>query len=148
MPTTAQELSRCSPPSRPATLNRNGRADELPLSFLGAYDLKYLAQAFGLAANDFNVFVSGGRCASCRWSPPSGTHRLVPRLYERGLIDKDGFSTPDTLRRITDAKRRSPPGAGGAPAHQPAAGGVAGQLRGRAALEYQGRQVYRTVASG
>lgn len=149
MPTTAQELEQVLAAFKAGDPNRNGRADELPLSFLGAYDLKYLAQAFGLAANDFNVFVSGGQVRFMPLEPAFRDFIAWCRgLYERGLIDKDGFSTPDTLRRVTDAKRPVTTGALLAPLPTnllPAE--WLGSYAVVPPLEYQGRQVYRTVAS-
>lgn len=85
--------------------NRNGRNDEIPLSFIGPYDLKYLAHAWGLVANDFNLFVQEGQV---RFMPLEAGFeafiREVSALYADGLMDRDGFTQVDSLRRVTDAK--------------------------------------------
>ena len=40
--------------------NGNGKSDEIPLSYLGPWDLKFLAHSVGLVANDYNI-LSGRR---------------------------------------------------------------------------------------
>ena len=85
--------------------NRNGKRDEIPLSFLGAYDLKYLAHAFGLAANDFNLFVKEGQAAFMPLEEDFWAFLSWCRaLYQGGLLNKNGFSTLDAFRRVSDAK--------------------------------------------
>ncbi len=85
--------------------NGNSKADEIPLSFLGSWDLKFLFHAVGLTANDYNVYLD-----------ETGTVRLMPEedaylnlagklsdLYAQGLLDQDGFTTADSLRAVTDS---------------------------------------------
>lgn len=105
MPTTAEELEAVLRAFKDGDPNRNAKADEVPLAFLGAYDLKYLAHAFGLAANDFNVFEKDGRAGFMPMEPAFREFiRWARALYKEGLIDKEGFSTADTLRSVTDEK--------------------------------------------
>ncbi len=105
MPTTAEELQQVLTAFRDGDPNRNGRADEIPLSFMGAHDLKYLTQAFGLIANDFNYYAEGNQA---RFAPLDDSFRAFITwcrdLYQQRLLDKDGFTTADQLRRVTDER--------------------------------------------
>ncbi len=85
--------------------NRNGKQDEIPLSFLGPWDLKFLAHAFGLAANDYNIFADGD--GQVRFMPLEDSFieflRALATMNERGLLDKQGFTNADSLRTVTDS---------------------------------------------
>ena len=104
MPTTAQELVDVLTAFQTRDPNRNGRKDEIPLGFLGPFDLKFLGHAFGLIANDYNVFVSDGQV---KFMPLEENYRLFVTwcrdLYAAGLLDKSGFSTNNALRQVTDS---------------------------------------------
>ena len=105
MPTTAAELQEVLTAFREQDPNRNGRADEIPLSFLGPYDLKYLAQAFGLVANDFNFYAQDGQACFAPLQESFCAYMIWCRgLYQQGLLDKNGFTTTDQLRRVTDER--------------------------------------------
>lgn len=128
--------------------NHNGRKDEVPLSFLGAYDLKYLAHAFGLAANDFNLFVKDG---AVRFMPLEEGFRLFVAwcrgLYQKGLLAKDGFATVDAFRRVSDARGTKTLGAFFAPLPSylvPVE--WTEEYQAMPPLRYGGRQVYRPIA--
>jgi len=86
--------------------NRNGRQDEVPLSALGPYDLKYLAHAWGLVGNDFNLYVDEE--GQVRFMPLAENFGAflggLASWYEQGLLDRDSFTAIDSLRRVTDAK--------------------------------------------
>lgn len=85
--------------------NRNGKRDEIPLMFLGAFDLKFLAHAFGLIANDYNVYEADGRALYMPSQPEFREFVAWLRgLYADGLLDHDGFYSSDTLRTVTDEK--------------------------------------------
>ncbi len=148
MPTTAQELESVLAAFQTGDPNRNGRRDEVPLTFIGAYDLKYLAHAFGLAANDFNVFAKDGEA---RFMPLEPAFRefiaWLRGLYAQGLLDQDGFQTADSLRRVTDEKSAVRYGALLAPLTSyvlPAA--WAEKYAAVPPLVYEGAQVYRSIA--
>jgi putative aldouronate transport system substrate-binding protein len=85
--------------------NRNGKQDEIPLSFLGPWDLKFLAHAFGLAANDYNIYVDDA--GQVRFMPLEDAFidflEALASMYERGLLDEQGFTTADSLRAVTDS---------------------------------------------
>ncbi|MBE5777134.1 MAG: extracellular solute-binding protein [Clostridiales bacterium] len=102
-PTTADELVKVLEAFRDKDPNKTGTKDEIPLLFLGAFDLKFLGHAFGLIANDYNIFADGD---TVRFMPLEDNFRLFITwcrdLYEAGLLHEDGFTTNDTLRRVTD----------------------------------------------
>lgn len=105
MPATAEELTAVLDAFKTGDPNRNGKSDEKPLAFMGAYDLKYLAHAYGLIANDFNLFEEDGKAVFMPLAPAFRAFiTWVHDLYVRGLLDRDGFTTMDALRRVTDAK--------------------------------------------
>jgi len=103
-PTTMDELVTVLNAFLTQDPNQNGKSDEIPLSFLGPWDLKFLAHAYGLIANDYNIYVDD-----------TGTVQFMPlqdnfidfltelaALYDQELLDNDGFTTVDTLRTISD----------------------------------------------
>ena len=104
-PTTAQELISVLTAFRDRDPNRNGRKDEIPLGFLGPFDLKFLAHAFGMICNDYNVFAKDGEA---RFMPLEDNYRLFVTwchdLYKEGLLDKNGFAYTDEMRTVTDSK--------------------------------------------
>ena len=102
-PTTAQELIDVLTAFRDRDPNRNGKADEIPMGFLGPFDLKFLAHAFGLIANDYNVYADSG---TVKFMPLDDNYRMFVTwcrdLYQEGLLDKNGFSYTDEMRTVTD----------------------------------------------
>ena len=148
MPSTMDELENVLIAFQTRDPNRNGKMDEIPMSFLGSYDLKYLAHAFGLIANDFNIFVKDG---AVKYMPMEGEFKAFIRkmtdMYQAGLLDKDGFSTIDSLRRVTDAKTTNRYGA----FFSPLPTGVVplewtNQYQAMLPLTCNGEAVYRAVA--
>lgn len=103
-PTTAQELIDVLTAFRDRDPNRNGKADEIPMGFLGPFDLKFLAHAFGLIANDYNVYAEDGKV---QFMPLQDNYRLFVTwcrdLYREKLLDKNGFSYTDDMRTVTDS---------------------------------------------
>ena len=106
MPTTVEELTDTLRAFRNGDPNRNGKKDEVPLTFLGAFDLKFLGHAFGLIANDYNLRAVEGQA---QFVPLDENFRpfveWLRMLYSEGLIDHEGFTTADTLRQVTDEKK-------------------------------------------
>lgn len=86
--------------------NRNGKQDEIPLSFLGPWDLKFLAHAFGLVANDYNIYADDA--GQVQFMPLQENFidclEALASMYKLGLLDKSGFTNVDTLRTVTDSK--------------------------------------------
>ena len=112
MPANAQEFADMLTAFKTRDPNRNGRADEIPLGFLGPFDLKFLAHAFGLIANDYNVFVQDGQV---RFMPLEENFRpfiaWCRDLRDAGLLDKNGFSITDDMRTVTDSNAKATYGA-------------------------------------
>lgn len=105
MPTSPAELGDVLEAFLTQDPNRNGRRDEVPMTFIGPYDLKYLAQGFGLVANDFNMFERGGQAVFMPGEPAFRDFiRWLNDLWQRGLLDRNGFYTADSLRLVTDSK--------------------------------------------
>ena len=106
MPTTADELVTVLRAFREKDPNQNARADEIPLAFIGPFDLKFLGHAFGLVANDYNIFVENDEV---RFMPLEENFRpfieWLHDLYAEGLLDPEGFNTSDSLRTISDADK-------------------------------------------
>ena len=148
MPENAKELEQTLQSFKTGDPNRNGRQDEIPLSFSGPYDLKYLAHAFGLAANDFNLFLQDDQA---RFMPLEKEFRLFIRwcrdLFKQGLLDPNGFTTVDALRRITDENAANRLGA----FFSPLPGNLVpfewvSQYRAVPPLQFEGKSVYRTIS--
>ena len=101
MPTNAEELTEVLRAFKTRDPNRNGKADEVPLAFLGAFDLKFLGHAFGLIANDYNLREADGQA---RFVPLEAQFRpfveWLRQLFSEGLIDPQGFITTDMLRNV------------------------------------------------
>jgi len=104
-PTTIQEFVDVLTAFKTLDPNRNGKADEIPFGFIGPFDLKFLGHAFGLIANDYNIYTEAGKV---HFMPLQDEYRTfvtwLKDLYEAGLIDQDGFSIVDTMRTVTDSK--------------------------------------------
>ena len=106
MPTTAEELTEVLRAFRDHDVNGNGNPnDETPFGFLGPYDLKYLAHAFGMICNEYNVYEDG--TGTVRYMPLDERFpefiRWLRQLYQEGLLDQDGFSQTDSMRTVSSA---------------------------------------------
>jgi len=112
MPATAEELVEVLTAFKTHDLNKNGRLDEIPLGFLGPFDLKFLAHGFGLICTDYNVFEQDGKV---KFMPLEENYRLFVTwcrdLYQAGLLDKNGFSIVDSSRQVTDGNAKPTYGA-------------------------------------
>lgn len=104
MPTTLDELTDVLRAFRDRDPNGNGKKDEIPLAFIGSFDLKFLGHAFGLIANDYNIRAVDG---TVEFMPLNDNFRpfieWLHQLYAEGLLDESGFSTSDSLRQVTDS---------------------------------------------
>ena len=112
MPESAQEFVDMLTAFKTRDPNRNGKADEIPLGFLGPFDLKFLAHAFGLIANDYNIFTEDGQV---KYMPLEDNFRLFITwcrdLWDAGLLDKNGFTMTDDMRTVTDSNATATYGA-------------------------------------
>lgn len=104
-PTTAEELTEVLRAFKTKDPNMNGKNDEIPLTFLTMWDLKFLGHAFGLVANDYNVYLDESGTVQTTLTDERNRDFLtwLHQLWEEGLLYKSGFSSADSLRAITDS---------------------------------------------
>lgn len=104
-PTTAEELKQVLIAFRDNDPNRNGRQDEIPLSFISMWDLRFLAHAFGIISNDYYVYVDGD--GTVREVLTVAQQRAflswLHELWEEKLLDRNGFLYSSNTRQITDS---------------------------------------------
>lgn len=99
MPADKDSFQKVLEAFRDGDPNRNGKQDEIPLSFLGPFDLKFLAHAYGLVGNDYNIFVEEGQV---KFLPLE--EEFLPflkwcrEMYAQGLLDNQGFYTTSYMR--------------------------------------------------
>ena len=105
VPTDRESFERVLAAFKSMDPNRNGKQDEIPFGFLGVWDLKFLAHAFGLIANDYNLFVDvDGVVRHIAYQPEFRNFVLwLTDLYAKGLLDPGGFVSSDTIRQMSDA---------------------------------------------
>ena len=110
-PTNAEELKAVLQAFKNNDPNSNGQKDEVPLTFIGMWELRFLGHAFGIIDNDYYLTAREGKVTS---DLTSGKNRAfltwLHELWEEHLIDHNGFSTADSLRQITDEKKTIPYG--------------------------------------
>ena len=148
VPTTAEELTEVLRAFKTRDPNRNGKNDEIPLAFLSMWDLKFLAHAYGIVQNDYNVCVDeNGQVVTQLFSDENRAFlEWAHQLWEEGLIDHSGFSTADTLRAITDSKADITFGVMFAPTPLSLVPSSAlGQYDLLMPLTWEGKQVYRDL---
>ena len=104
MPTDMQSLREVLTAFRDRDPNGNGKKDEIPMAFLGPWELKFFSHAWGVVANDYNIYLDENGTVQF-WPMDDRFIEMAATLrdfYAEGLLDADGFVTGDTLRRITD----------------------------------------------
>ena len=104
-PTTVEELTDVLRAFRDNDPNRNGKKDEVPLSFIGMWDLRFLAHAFGIVSNDYYIYAD--ESGVVREVLTSARQRAflewLHELWQEGLIDHSGFQIGSETRQITDS---------------------------------------------
>lgn len=110
VPTTVEELTEVLREFKKGDPNRNGRADEIPLTFIGMWDLRWLAHAFGILADDYNLSVDdyGHVSSPLKTDAYRAFVTWLHDLWTEGLLDQEGFSRTDALRQITNANDTIP----------------------------------------
>ena len=146
-PTTAEEMTEVLRAFRTRDPNGNGSADEIPLTFVGMWELRFLGHAFGIIDNDYYVTNHDGTVSS---SLPTEENRAfltwLHGLWEEGLLDPNGFTMADNLRQITDDSKPIPYGMMmSATPLTVVPSGALGQFGILEPLMYEGRQVYRDL---
>ena len=104
MPTDLASLENVMRAFKTRDPNMNGGNDEIPLSFLGIYDLNFLSHAFGFIMNDYHIYAEDG---AARFAPLTDEYlsmiRWLRDMYREGLLDRNGFYTSDQFRAITSS---------------------------------------------
>ena len=100
-PTTADELTEVLKAFKTGDPNGNYQQDEIPLAFVGMWELRFLAHAFGMIDNDYYISEKDGIVSSSLTSEENRAFLTwLHQLWEEGLLDSTGFSTNDNLRQI------------------------------------------------
>ena len=104
-PTTAEELEAVLIAFRDGDPNRNGRQDEVPMTFTGMWDLRWLSHAFGFISDDYYLTTGAdGRVSEVLTSEENRAFLTwLNGLWEQKLLDGDGLTSLDTTRAITDS---------------------------------------------
>ena len=111
MPTTAEELTEVLRAFKTGDPNGNYTQDEIPLAFLGMWELRFLAHAFGIIDNDYYVTAKDGIVTSSLTSDENRAFLAwLHLLWEEGLLDPNGFTYTDNMRQITDENKAIPYG--------------------------------------
>lgn len=103
MPTTADELTEVLRAFKSKDANQNGNInDEIPLTFTGMWDLRFLAHAFGIYSNDYYIVEKDGVVTETLTSAENRSFLTwLHQLWEEELIDHNGFTTSDSSRAIS-----------------------------------------------
>ena len=111
VPTTAEELTEVLRAFKAGDPNGNYQQDEIPFSFVGMWELRFLGHAFGIVDNDYYVTAKDGKVTSSLTSDENRAFLTwLHQLWEEGLLDQTGFSTTDSIRQITDENKAIPYG--------------------------------------
>jgi len=149
MPTTADELLNVLTAFRDKDANKNGSvSDELPLSVIGMWDLRYLGHAFGLVSNDYYLYQEADGTVATTLTKPENRAFLewLHTLWTENLLDKDTFVNIDSARKITDSKATITYGMFLAPTPLSLVPSEASdQYVALPPLQYEGQQAYRNT---
>ena len=84
--------------------NQNGKKDEIPLSFIGSWDLKFFSHAYGVVTNDYNIYLDKEN--NVQFFPASNEFinlaKTLHSFYSNKLLDQNGFLTLDYLRQSNE----------------------------------------------
>lgn len=154
MPSTIDEYTEALRAFQEMDPNGNGKKDEVPLSLVGPTEAKYLLHAFGLAPNDYNIYV---RDDTVFFAPFEEAYRdFVAWLHmalEEGLLAEDTFRTTHGARStaITSTDSSSPNTVGGLVSTTPYTLLDMSLTTGFAVLrplEYEGERIFRETIPG
>ena len=146
-PTTAEELTEVLRAFKTGDPNGNYKQDEIPLAFVGMWELRFLGHAFGIIDNDYYVTAKDGTVTSSLTTDENRAFLTwLHQLWEEGLLDSAGFTTTDSLRQITDEKKSIPYGLIMTPTPLTILPNTAlGQYSLLEPLKYNGEQIYRDL---
>ena len=148
MPTDLESMEKVLIAFRDRDPNENGKQDEIPMLFLGPWELKFFSHAWGVVTNDYNIYLDDA--GQVHYWPEEDSFfemaRTLRRWFKEGLLDPNGFVTADVLRRITDDKAAITYGAMFSPTPANLVPyGAAGDYALLEPLVYEGKQVYRDL---
>lgn len=95
VPSTAEELAEVLRVFRDRDMNINGkRDDEIPLTFSSLWDLRFLAHAFGINANDYYITTDENGTVSEVLTTDENRAFLawLHQMWDEELLDGNGFS--------------------------------------------------------
>jgi putative aldouronate transport system substrate-binding protein len=103
-PTDMESLTAVLTAFRTGDPNQNGKEDETPFLFIGPWELKFFSHAYGVAANDYNIYLDDAGTVHYWPLEDSFADFLTDMraLYQQKLLDPNGFSTADSLRLVND----------------------------------------------
>lgn len=112
VPTTADEFTQVLRAFQQLDPNRNAGNDEIPMTFHGMWDLRFLGHAFGLVSNDYYLYTdaAGAICTDLDSDANRAFLTWLHQLWVENLIDHNGFGSLDYARRVTDTKATIPYG--------------------------------------
>ena len=89
--------------------NQNRKQDEIPLSFFGIWDLKFLSHAFGVAVNDYNLYMNETDKVCYFPAEPEFLPFVtyLRALYEEKLLDQNGFYMTNTFRTDVEGEKEA-----------------------------------------
>ena len=146
-PASADELTEVLRAFRDGDPNGNFQKDEIPMTFLGMWELRFLGHAFGITDNDWYISVRDGQVTSSLLSDENRAFLTwLHQLWTERLIDRQGFTNADASRQITDDKKAVPYGILLAPTPLTILPDAAlSQYALLDPLVYNGKQVYRDL---
>ena len=103
IPTTAEELTNVLIAFRDKDANKNGKTnDEIPLSVIGMWDLRFLGHAFGLVSNDYYLYTEGDGSIATTLTKDENRVFLewLHTLWTENLMHRDTFINTDSARKI------------------------------------------------
>ena len=111
-PTTAEELTEVLRAFKTRDPNRNASEDEVPLTFIGMWELRFLGHAYGMIDNDYYISVNGDGKVTSGLASEQNRALLtwLHTLWAENLLDHNGFSQTDGMRQITDDSKTIPYG--------------------------------------
>lgn len=129
--------------------NGNGKKDEIPLYLMGPWEAKWLMSFFGLAANDYNVYLDeAGKVRYAPFQPQFSEFLTYLRdLNAEGLLGKEAFRGSHSLQEQME-QEASTLRVGGMISFVPSSlldVKFVDQFIALTPLEYGGRAVYRDL---
>lgn len=150
-PTTAEELTTVLRLFRDRDVNQNGkRDDEIPLSFVSMWDLRFLAHAYGINADDYYLTERDGQISEVLTTEENRAFLTwLHELYAEGLLDEQGFMAMRLVQSATTSTSSNSNETAkygvffGATPQDVVGVNLASEYIALDPLTYQGQQVYR-----